>query len=326
MRLSLNVRHQILQYKAQGLSCLNIKRALEKCHGVKTSRVSVWKFIKKFTETESIHDKSRKVDNRLKIRPVHRRLIDFWLKENSEMNSTAIRQKLLFHFKINISKSYVCQIRRSLGWRTQRCKYCQLISHVNRRKRVDYALWALRTRETFLNVIFVDESSVEMSADGKIYFYKPTDGMQYIESRRQKPKHAYKVHVWAGISYRGRTHICIFNGIMDSCISDGYRLYQDNDSKHCSKSTKAWMTDNHMIDNVMKTPASSPDLNPIENVWSSLKQYLQNVAKPRKRDELVNGIVDFWEGLSANQCGRYIDHIHRVIPHVILNEGGPTMF
>lgn len=86
------------------------------------------------------------------------------------------------------------------------------------------------------------------------------------------------------------------------------------------------MTDNHMIDNVMKTPASSPDLNPIENVWSSLKQYLQNVAKPRKRDELVNGIVDFWEGLSANQCGRYIDHIHRVIPHVILNEGGPTMF
>lgn len=86
------------------------------------------------------------------------------------------------------------------------------------------------------------------------------------------------------------------------------------------------MTDNHMIDNVMKTPASSPDLNPIENVWSSLKQYLQNVAKPRKRDELVNGIVDFWEGLSAIQCGRYIDHIHRVIPHVILNEGGPTMF
>ena len=54
-----------------------------------------------------------------------------------------------------------------------------------------------------------------------------------------------QVHVWGGISYHGRTGICIFSGIMDSEIyqqiletnllpfarqayPDGYRLYQVN--------------------------------------------------------------------------------------------------
>ena len=30
-----------------------------------------------------------------------------------------------------------------------------------------------------------------------------------------RPKHPTKVHVWGGISFRGRTGICIFEGIMD---------------------------------------------------------------------------------------------------------------
>jgi len=30
-----------------------------------------------------------------------------------------------------------------------------------------------------------------------------------------RAKHPVKVHVWAGISMRGRTGICIFEGIMD---------------------------------------------------------------------------------------------------------------
>lgn len=43
----------------------------------------------------------------------------------------------------------------------------------------------------------------------------------------------------------------------------------------------------------MTTPASSPDLNPIENVWSAMKTYLRSVVKPKKKEELVQGIVSF---------------------------------
>lgn len=81
------------------------------------------------------------------------------------------------------------------------------------------------------------------------------------------------------------------------------------------------MAEKGILDNVMTTPASSPDLNPIENVWASMKYYLQTVAKPRTKDQLTQGIKAFWETLSTPQCIRYIDHIHKVIPNVVLNRG-----
>ena len=81
-----------------------------------------------------------------------------------------------------------------------------------------------------------------------------------------------------------------------------------------------------MFHNVMDCPASSPDINVLENVWSALKHYLETQVKPQKKDELVNGIKDFWDSLSASQCGRYIDHIHKVLPYVVLNDEGPSGF
>ena len=76
----------------------------------------------------------------------------------------------------------------------------------------------------------------------------------------------------------------------------------------------------------MKTPASSPDIHLIENVWSAMKGFLSRTVKPRKRDDLVDCIKRFWEGLSAQSCMRYIDLIHRVIPIVILNDGEASGF
>lgn len=46
------------------------------------------------------------------------------------------------------------------------------------------------------------------------------------------------------------------------------------------------MEDKGILEYVMETPASSPDLNPIENVWSAMKTYLHTVVKPKKRMNL----------------------------------------
>lgn len=81
-----------------------------------------------------------------------------------------------------------------------------------------------------------------------------------------------------------------------------------------------------MKDKLIETPASSPDLNPIENVWSTMKDFVQRKIKPKKKDELVKGIQDFWESLTPEKCGRYIDHVHKVLPVVVLNSGGATEF
>ena len=69
---------------------------------------------------------------------------------------------------------------------------------------------------------------------------------------------------------------------------------------------------------------SSPDLNPIENVWESMKQYLRTYMKPRTVPELKEGIKRFWKTLTPQLCSKYIDHLQKVVPKVIKVDGAPT--
>lgn len=154
-----------------------------------------------------------------------------------------------------------------------------------------------------------------------------------------RPKHPTKVHVWAGISLRGRTGICIFEGVMDRYLyveilektllpfiedvyPDSHRFMADNDPKHTSRHAKRFLDENNI--NWWRTPAESPDLNPIENLWHELKEYIRREIKPKKKEELVDGIMQFWETVDVNKCTKYIRHIFKVIPKVIELNGEPT--
>ena len=145
--------------------------------------------------------------------------------------------------------------------------------------------------------------------------------------------------MWAGISKRGRTGICIFDGIMKKELfvsilegtllpfikdvyPDSHKLMQDNDPKHTSGYAKEWMDANGV--NWWKTPAESPDLNPIENLWHELKEYIRREAKPKTKDQLIQGIEDFWGTVDKNKCLKYIGHLRKVIPKVIEVEGAAT--
>ena len=154
-----------------------------------------------------------------------------------------------------------------------------------------------------------------------------------------RPKHPTKVHVWAGISARGRTGICIFEGIMNAELfidildktllpfiervyPEGHKFMQDNDPKHSSNMTKEWLQNKSV--NWWKTPAESPDLNPIENLWHELKEYVRWEIKPKTKEELIDGIQQFWETVDRAKCKKYIGHLRKVIPKVIELEGSAT--
>jgi hypothetical protein len=102
----------------------------------------------------------------------------------------------------------------------------------------------------------------------------------------------------------------------------GHRLMQDNDPKHCSKSTQTYMKDSGI--NWWATPPESPDLNPIENVWHGMKSYLRATAKPCTKEELLNGIRQYWNGLTAESCTTYINHIYKVLPVVVQRYGAAS--
>lgn len=154
-----------------------------------------------------------------------------------------------------------------------------------------------------------------------------------------RAKHPIKVHIWAGISKRGPTGICIFEGIMDAplytevlrktllpFISEVYptnhRFMADNDPKHTSNEAKDFLKANHV--NWWRTPAESPDCNPIENLWHELKEYNRRVIKPKNKDELIEGIKKFWETVTVAKCTKYINHLKKVLPKVVELNGAAT--
>lgn len=156
---------------------------------------------------------------------------------------------------------------------------------------------------------------------------------------KMKAKHPPKVNVWAGISRRGATKVVVFTGTLTATryvdilemslvpflnkhYTDGHRFQQDNDPKHTSRYAQWWIAENNI--NWFKTPASSPDLNPIELIWHTLKEYLRTVYKPKNLTDLKTGIKTFWSTVTPEECCKYINHLKKVIPKVIEVQGGPT--
>ena len=211
-----------------------------------------------------------------------------------------------------------------------------LFMQLNKRKRLMWCEEQLRIKDDLSNVIFCNESTIQLEQHSKICFRKQ------LEPRNLKPraKHPVKIHIWGGISVRGATSVVMFSGIMDARrlamileaglvpfieekFGDGHRLFHDNDPKHASKYIEEFFVRNNI--NWWPTPPESPDLNPIENIWGSMKQYLRTTYKPRNLQELKDGIERFWLTLTPEVCKRYIDHIiNKVIPKVVDVQGAPS--
>jgi len=102
----------------------------------------------------------------------------------------------------------------------------------------------------------------------------------------------------------------------------GHRFMQDNDPKHTSKLSKKYIADNQI--NWWKTPPESPDCNPIENLWHEGKEYIRREVKPKTKQELVDGLVAFWETVDMAKCQKYIRHLKKVLPKVIELNGAAT--
>ena len=68
----------------------------------------------------------------------------------------------------------------------------------------------------------------------------------------------------------------------------------------------------------------SPDLNPIENLWHEMKEFNRREVKPRMKEQLIDGIIRFWDTVTVAKCVKYINHLQKVIPRVIELNGYAT--
>ncbi|CAG5035473.1 unnamed protein product [Parnassius apollo] len=101
-----------------------------------------------------------------------------------------------------------------------------------------------------------------------------------------------------------------------------------HDSAPCHKAKKVTkFLNDHQI-KVLEWPGNSPDLNPIENVWTALKKEIAKEKVITNKQELIEKIIKAWfntpelKTISKN-C---IDSMPRRLQEVIAQKGGFTKY
>jgi transposase len=73
-------------------------------------------------------------------------------------------------------------------------------------------------------------------------------------------------------------------------------LLEDNDPKHRSNYSRTWKSDHQIV--TLPWPSLSPDINPVENLWSLLKVKVAQ-RRPKTLEDLVNAIKNEWNELPS---------------------------
>ena len=162
--------------------------------GLNVSLSGVYYVLIRYKETGSIFDRPRS-GRPPTLSGEALRMIDEWLNDNDEMTTTELMQKLCEtnHYA---SRAIVGRARLKLNWSAKPTRYCQLIRDVNKHKHVEFCQNLLASGETFHNIIFTDETMIQLVPAKRKIFHKKGDKRKY----RPKPKHQTKVYLWEGIS------------------------------------------------------------------------------------------------------------------------------
>ena len=351
--LSMYGRERIKHMLDGGATTREVVENREK-ENISVCRQTVWR-LQHHVNTYDTIDKLPKSGRPTKLTPAVLQQIDNTMEQDDETTARELQ---------SVSAKTALNGRRLLGWTRRGTAYCQMIREPNRVKRREWA--RVNLGSSFGDVIWTDETSVQLESHRRFHCYKKGQKPRY----KPRPKHPVKVHVWAGISRRGATGVCIFEGIMTASVyikileeflvpfirdvyPSGHEFMQDNDPKHTSRQAKEFFSQ-HSI-NWWRTPPESPDANPIENLWHELKvcmyylsrcytvsnhtskntlmvvhfisqEYIRRVTKPKRKEELVSGILRFWSTVTPSKCQKYISHLDKVIPEMIRVNGEATGF
>jgi transposase len=100
---------------------------------------------------------------------------------------------------------------------------------------------------------------------------------------------------------------------------------QDNAPCHKTKMISDFLARNRIP--VLDWPPSSPDINPIENLWSIIKRKRQKkFGVPATATELIEQIYSIWEELDVELCQKLSNSVEKRLLEVIRLNGRPTKY
>lgn len=326
-------RIEIIGLAKAGETCKNISRILNVAYSTVTRVVAKWK--KNHTTDRDPGSGRRKSLNTNDIDLIKREI-----SIDPKLSTAKLASILTERCNKTVSRETIRRYLHDMDLISATAAVKPLLTPAHMKKRLELCTkWSRWPMKMWKRVIFSDESKFNLFySDGKVNVWRKIGERYQIKNCVPSVKHGgIGVMVWGCIGYEGVGKLTIIDGTIDSVkytrilssyldesieglnISGDPIFQQDNAPCHTSKYTREFFEFNNI--DVMQWPAQSPDLNPIENLWSYVEKELRKVVIKNK-SQLIDKINEIWKNTPKSYIQKLYKSIPKRIEMVIRNKGG----
>ena len=264
-------------------------------------------------------------------------------------SSRELKKNFYEEFNKNISHTTINTILNKTLSKPLKISNTFSLTNNHEGKRIKFAKFIFDNNINTDNIFFTDECRVVLfpklnKQNNAIRYNKEERKNRWkpeIEKKRENatPKFEQSIMIAGGICKYGLSNLIFCSGTQNNFSYKQFLLFmkedmdkiqrdnnlkeplifqQDNATCHTSHESRSTI-DILFNENIIDWPPNSPDLSPIENVWSILKEKLSK-AKIKNLDDLRDHILDIWVKFPVSLCEKLCSQFKYKLKYV--NEFG----
>lgn len=215
-----------------------------------------------------------------------------------------------------------------------------------RKKRLEWAKeHASWTMDQWKKVIWSDETRISIFGSDGLFYVRRRPGEECLpECLRPTMKHPVCIMIWGCMSWHGIGRIQVINGMLNAVryvqevlepkllpsVHDIYGdsaefiFQQDGAPCHTARHCLKWFKDKNI--ELLDWPGNSPDLNPIENLWSRLKKAVAT-QHPSNKHDLIEAVIKSWfHIITPDNLKSLVESMPYRCKAVVASKGYPTRY